>query len=107
MIIYVAGKMTGLPNMGRERFMQAERMLESFGYVVLNPAVLPDGLKFDAYMPICLAMLNAADAIFLMDGWRDSMGATLEHDYALYQGKQVITQETIFDFVKEAKRHEV
>ena len=91
MIVYIAGKMTGLPDKGRSAFMKAEEVLSGKGYIVLNPSVLPDGMEPDQYMPICMAMLEQADAIVLLDGWEDSMGASLEHAYAAYQGKTVLT----------------
>lgn len=90
MIVYIAGKMNGLPNKGRAAFRKAERALREKGHVVLNPAVLPDGLPQGAYMPICLAMLQQADAICLLDNWQDSQGAKLELAFAQYQQKPVI-----------------
>ena len=93
MIVYIGGKMTGLPDLGRSRFARAEERLQEAGHIVINPAVLPDGLAPDAYMPICLAMLDAADAIFLLDNWRESPGAQLELGYARYQGKRILCEE--------------
>ena len=90
MKVYIAGKMTGLPNKGRSRFMAAHAILEADGHTVLNPAILPDDLDRTDYMPICLAMLDAADAIYLLPNWADSPGAKLERAYAEYQGKVVI-----------------
>lgn len=90
MIIYLAGKMTGLPDWGREKFNEAERILTERGHIVLNPACLPIGLRPESYMQIGLAMLQAADAVYMLKGWEDSKGANLEADYALYQGKTVI-----------------
>ena len=87
MIIYIAGKMAGLPDKGREHFNRAEERLLAEGHIVLNPARLPDGMPQEKYMPICLAMLQVADAIYLLDNWKDSPGARLEYNYALYQGK--------------------
>lgn len=87
MVIYIAGKMTGLPGKGKSKFRAMERKLKEMGHTVLNPASLPDGLRKEAYMPICLAMLDAADAICLLDNWTDSPGAQLEESYANYQGK--------------------
>lgn len=86
--IYIAGKMKGKADYGRD-FNEAEKRLTEQGYIVLNPASLPVGLPEKAYMPICLAMLEAADAIYMLKGWQDSHGANLELDYALYQGKKV------------------
>lgn len=88
-IIYIAGKMTGLPDLGREKFNAAEKWLRELGYNVLNPACLPVGLPSKCYMPICLAMLEQADGILLLDGWEDSPGAQIEKAYADYQGKDI------------------
>lgn len=90
MIVYIAGKMTGMPGKGRKAFREAEKQLNKQGHVVLNPARLPDGLRSGSYMPICLAMLQQADAVYLLDNWEDSPGAKLECQYAQYQGKLVL-----------------
>lgn len=92
--IYIAGKMAGLPDHGRRHFREAEKRLREAGYIVLNPATLPDGMSSDKYMPICLAMLNAADAVYMLSGWRDSPGARLERDYAKYQDKELWEEMT-------------
>ncbi len=93
--IYIAGKMAGLPDHGRRHFREAEKRLREAGYIVLNPAALPDGMSADKYMPICLAMLEAADAIYMLVGWRDSLGARLERGYAQYQGKEIFEEMTL------------
>ena len=92
MTIYIAGKMTGLPDLGRERFRAAAERLREEGYTVLNPAELPDGMPGDRYMPICLAMVNAADAVYALDNWKESPGATIEIRYAQYQGKPIMIE---------------
>lgn len=33
-------------------------------------------------MPICKAMLDQADAIYLLNNWENSIGATEEYNYA-------------------------
>ena len=90
MIIYIAGPMAGCPDENREAFQKYETALKKKGDIILNPAWLPKGLQKNDYMPICLAMLQAADAIFLMPGWRNSKGANLESEFAKYQGKMII-----------------
>ena len=86
--IYIAGQMASDPN-HKTKFDAAETYLIWKGWNVLNPAWLPQGLKQDGYMPICLAMLNAADAICLLDGSQFSHGARIEEDFAGYQGKTI------------------
>lgn len=83
--MYISGKMTGLPDKGKAAFAEAEEYLRKMGFVVLNPAVLPDGLDGNRYMPMCIAMIDAADAVVMLDGWEDSPGARLEKAYAEYQ----------------------
>lgn len=90
MIVYIAGRMTGLPDLGREHFARAEKLLQSRGHVVLNPASLPTGLIRASYLPICMAMIEAADSILMLDGWEDSPGAQVEKAYAEYQGKRIL-----------------
>lgn len=89
MIVYIAGPMNGLPHGNKPAFMEAQRQLEEMGCIVLNPAMLPDGLPTDAYMPICLAMVQQADALYCLPGWVDSLGAAVERQFALYQHKPI------------------
>lgn len=89
-IIYLAGKMAGLDDLGRTQFFEKAAELEKMGYIVINPGALPIGLPGFSYMPICTAMIDAADVIYMMFGWYDSVGAKLELEYAKYQGKDVI-----------------
>lgn len=88
--IYIAGPMKYVPDY-RVRFNAAESYLIMKGWRVLNPACLPDGLREDAYMPICLAMVSAADAAVPLIDWKNSRGAEIELKYAEYQGKPVYT----------------
>lgn len=88
MIIYLAGKITGNPEY-REQFAAAKAELEAKGYIVLNPAELPDGMSQAAYIRICFAMIDAADGICGVGRWTDSRGAIIETSYADYSGKPI------------------
>lgn len=89
MRVYIAGKMTGLEDLGRVAFDRAENQLTGLGYQVLNPAWLGNGLPKEAYMPICLSMIQQAQALVLLDGWDSSPGARLERAFAEYQDMPV------------------
>lgn len=89
MIVYIAGKMTGLEDLGRVAFDRAENKLTGCGYQVLNPAWLGNGLPKEAYMPICLSMIQQAQAMVMLDGWESSLGARLERAFAEYQDMPV------------------
>lgn len=92
MIIYIAGPMTGKDNYNREGFTQAHIFIESKGHTPLNPAKLPRNLDDKKYLPICMTMIDAADAVYMLDGWEDSLGAKAEIAYARRQGKAIIYQ---------------
>lgn len=91
MVVYIAGKMNGLPDKGRKAFEEAETELKAMGFTVLNTACLPDGLPGDRYMPTCLTMVDTADILVLLPGWKNSPGAMLEKAFAEYQKKMVFT----------------
>ena len=57
MKIYIAGPITGCDGY-EKKFAEAERVLKEQGYIIINPAMLPEGLgDCDTYMGICFAML--------------------------------------------------
>lgn len=87
--IYLAGRITGNPNYKAE-FGVAERYYKDRGYIVMNPARLPDDMEYSDYARICAAMIDSADAVLLMPDWEMSPGARLEKAYADYIRKPVI-----------------
>ena len=93
MIIYISGKMTGLEDLGRGDFAAAEKALQAQGHTVLNPAAMPEGMPKEVYIPVDLAMIDAADAIYLLRSWPWSRGACLEKAYAEYQGKRILFED--------------
>ena len=91
--IYIAGKISGLSNY-RELFEEAELYLLTKGYKVMNPAVLGEGFTYETYMPICLAMLQACDEIYMLENWSVSQGATIERNLAIQLGIKQIYQRS-------------
>ena len=91
MKIYIAGKITGDPDY-RAKFADAQRQIEAQGHIVLNPAMLPEGMEPKDYMRICFAMIDTADAIYLLKDWCSSFGASIERSYAMYTGKSILTE---------------
>ena len=85
------------PDTYKEEFAKVEKEITEKGYIVINPAWLPKGLDINRYMPVCLAMVDAADAIYMMKGWKESRGARLEKAYAEYQDKLVLYEERMDD----------
>ena len=94
-IVYISGPMTGIEDFNRPAFNALAAELRAAGHVVLNPADLPDGLSYAAYMDIDMAMVRAADVLVMLDGWEKSKGAAAEANYAYALGKR-ITNPVLF-----------
>lgn len=105
MIIYIAGPITGVPDY-ETNFARAAVLLRDAGHAVINPAVLPTTLSDRAYMPICTAMIDAADAIYMLDGWQKSVGARCERLYAKRQGKLELTEKDVKIRTRKLMREE-
>ena len=89
MKIYIAGKITGDAGY-REKFAAAEQKFTREGFIVLSPAVLPEGMTNAEYMRICFAMIDIADKVAFLDDFLESQGARLEWDYCAYTHKEVV-----------------
>ncbi len=90
--IYIAGKITNNPTYMKD-FEKAETELTIQGYVVLNPAKIPNEIGYEACMHICFAMIDVVDAVYLLPNWVDSKGAKREREYAESKGKLIIFGE--------------
>lgn len=91
MKIYIAGKVNGLENY-KEKFNAAEQELISKGHICMNPSILPESFPYEAYMPICTAMIDQCEGVYALDNWKDSKGAKVELAYAQVTGKKIIYQ---------------
>lgn len=85
MKIYISGKITGLPiEEVRQRFSDAATLLDAIGFDVVNP--LDNGIDESAdwkeHMVADIKMLLDCDAIYMMDNWMQSRGASIEYDIA-------------------------
>jgi len=89
MKIYIAGKITDNPNY-MEQFSIAESFLKQKGHAVMNPTILPPGFEHHEYMKICFSMIDACEAVYMLDNWRDSKGATMEYKYAMANDKTMM-----------------
>lgn len=91
MKIYIAGRINGNPDY-KKQFADAEKKLLSQGHAVINP-VKNLGFSYKEYIDMGLCELMRCDAIYLLNGWMDSMGATLEYHYAITVGLKVFFDE--------------
>jgi hypothetical protein len=88
-IAYIAGKITGEPDY-RKKFAEVEKRLTAKGHIVLNPAMLPEGMPYESYMRIGFAMIDTADTVYLLPNWVDSPGAKREKQYAEKCGVRIM-----------------
>ena len=87
---YISGAMS---NVQKEeytrRFKAAEESLRCQGYKVSNPARWVWFLRFFPYkvaLVFDLSMMCFCDRIYLLDGWTESNGASVEHRFACATG---------------------
>lgn len=98
---YIAGRITGDPDYKR-KFDHAKACLDAEGFVVLNPAELPEGMRHSDYMRICMAMMDTADVVAFLPGYTQSKGARLAWAYCQYVSKTTMYLEQM-SFYKNAE----
>lgn len=95
-VIYISGAISGTSDY-MERFEKAEAFLKGKGYKVINPAKVMcplDGvLGYEDMMDIDMMLIERADIIFMLKGWRESKGANREYGLAMGKEKIVIEEE--------------
>lgn len=100
-VVYISGPMTGMKNLNKLAFFEAETRLQAAGFSVMNPAKLPDGLSYNQYMQIDMVMLGQCSAIYMLKGHENSKGALAELQYARSVGFEEY-HETEGDFIDPA-----
>ena len=92
--IYISGPITNDPDY-KAKFKTAQNLLEAEGYEVKNPAELivptPDK-EWSDYMALAIAYMLPCEQVYMLKGWEDSTGATLELKLAVVLGKKIIYQ---------------
>lgn len=95
--VYISGPITGVPDGECKReFFRAYDELKAKGF---NP-MLPPGmvsneydLEYDEFMALDLATLELCDAIYLLEGWEKSDGATEELNFAAQHRKEILFED--------------
>lgn len=104
MKIYLAGPMTGYPEMNHPLFHAEAARLRAVGHEVVNPAEeAPDqSMAWIDAMMVDIPVLMACEAIALLPGWEGSNGARIEHCIAINHGMQVYMAADIVGCKREA-----
>lgn len=89
--VYLAGPMTGLPDLNFPAFNAEAAMLRAKGLTVINPAEhgVVEGADWADYLRHDLAGLVSCERIHLLPGWSKSKGANLEVLVALMLGMEI------------------
>ena len=97
--IYISGPITGVDDY-LIKFSRAEMFLAlkiatgDLAYTgFINPAftnrTLPNDFEHQDYMAVCFTLMDLCDGIYLLDGWKNSVGATMEYTYAKKKGMEI------------------
>jgi hypothetical protein len=92
--IYIAGPMTGIENYNRPKFNEAAAQWRETLHIehVINPAENFDGrldLSYETYIRKSIEQVLGSSHLYMLDGWKNSRGARLEHDMAMCLGLTV------------------
>lgn len=95
MKIYISGPISGNENFIEEFNNAAIKLQTEFpNCEIINPAplnnCLPKSTTWQQYMDVCIPMLDQADAIYMINGWKKSSGACVEYGYALATDKIIL-----------------
>lgn len=104
-IIYISGKITGDDNY-KAKFAEAEKLLAEKGFNVINPCKVGEYefFSYEQFLHIDFALIDCADAIFMLSDWQNSKGAIREWHYAQSHGKTVIFQYELSEIEKKITR---
>ena len=94
--IYISGRITGLDyKEAFDKFEQAEKELTAKGYEVVNPMKLvpfnKDWSWFD-YLSADIKLMENCAHIYMLSNWRESGGASVEHEAAKWNNFAIIYQ---------------
>lgn len=94
MTVYIAGPVTGRKNLNKKAFLKAALSLVDFHCIIPHYIVKDEQCWYRA-MELCIPYVVKADALLLLEGWRESRGASLEK--VLARSLDIPCFENIYD----------
>lgn len=100
---YLAGPMSGKPELNFPAFIEATAFLRAHGYKLIPPhehlGPLNDSdLEYSLTLGRDIMLLSQCDSIILLPGWEESRGASLEHQFAVITNKIIVEYDRIRSF---------
>lgn len=93
MRVYISGPITKDKDYYK-KFLMAEARLTADGHEVINPAkvglLMPKSFEHKDYMDIDFALMQKCDAIYLLKGWKASIGSVNELSFAKQRGMKIL-----------------
>lgn len=107
MRLYIAGPMTGLPDLNYPAFNAEAERLRSFGYEVENPAENPEPPcgSWQGYMRLGITQLMTCDAVVMLPNWHESKGARCEAMISRLLGIPIHPPENIYPPISSDTRN--
>lgn len=95
MKIYISGLISGDEKHAEKLFQQKETELLAQGFEVVNPFKLDHNhdKRWDQYLKVDIKALMDCDLIYMLNSWRMSKGAKLEHELAMKLGFGLVYEE--------------
>ena len=93
MKIFISQPMNGRNN--RSIIEERQPIIEKYekaGHEVINSVLDMGPGSAIKYLAKAIELLDDADMIFMMKGWEKSRGCRIEHDVAVFYGREVIYQ---------------
>lgn len=92
---YIAGKIGDMPlEVYQPLFKTAKVEVVLMGFIPVSPIELPHDhdKTWISYMKEDIRAITECDAVYCLNNWRHSLGATIEIDIAVKLGLQIIQQ---------------
>ena len=98
MTVYISGQITNNNN-AEKQFSNAEEYLRDKGFTPINPIKLcydmPTETSWVNKMIRCITNLQFYDAIYMLDNWHNSAGASIEFAFAKKLGIKIFYQRSL------------
>lgn len=98
MKLYLAGPMSGIPDLNFPAFHAEAARLRGLGHVVVNPAELnPTSSDWLECMRVDIRELVMCDGVAMLPGWWNSRGARLERQIGTGLGLRVFSSDQLME----------